>query len=613
MKIRVDKDNLRIIELSQLESGEVNSTQVEFIFTPEYEDLIKTAVFTLGDKSYKVILQNDKCFVPQEVLVEGNKITIGVYAFKVEGEDLKLRYSPVPVTAEILKGSYVEEAENTSHPTPTEIEQLMELISKNTSDIESLDNRVTTLENKEGSCETQIENIKEDLIDIKADIQDLEDNVTTINNSITDIEGDIDDIEGDIVDINGDISDINTSITNINQLDERQNRRLNSIDNFIRQWPKTEYQTGTNINLGKTIQAVVQYEDDKVLYGNAEQEGTPTPTEPIPISVVTGEQSVVVHGKNCFNPNNITFTNGILDDNGQPSSSSASHYTNNFWRVEPSTNYALSGTLRTENIGYRVYYYDKNKNWLSRTVNINTTSYTFTTTSNCYYIRLQVANEITLQDIQLELGTSVTSYTPYTSTTTTIDLKTLELAKIGTYQDYIYFDVDEGKWYKKGLINKTTFNGEETWFIASSIATNTSRFWTQKNSIINTAISGDTNIYIKSPKFIGITWNEMYQTDTTTLNAISNYNSSSTTDGRCHIRIQNSIASTESAFTTWLSNNNLDIYYVLKTPTDEEITDTTLIQDLYNILAMMSVNGTTIIEVSGNLPAPIKVRAIKGE
>ena len=274
MKIRVDKDNLRIIELSQLESGEVDVTEVNFIFTPEYEDLIKTAVFTLGDKSYKVILQNDKCFVPTEVLVEGNKITIGVYAFKQDSEELILRYSPVPVTAEILKGSYVEEAENTSHPTPTEIEQLLDLINSNSIAIDDLTERVETLEQDKDKCEEDIDSIKEDLIDIKSDIQDLEDDVTSIRSDINNINENIDDIEDDISDINSDISNINTSITNIERVDERQTRRLNAIDNILRQWPKTEYQIGTNINLGKTIEAVVQYEDDKVLYGDTSQETT---------------------------------------------------------------------------------------------------------------------------------------------------------------------------------------------------------------------------------------------------------------------------------------------------------------------------------------------------
>ena len=239
MQIRVDKDNLRIIKLSQLESGEVDVTEVNFIFSPEYDNLSKVAVFTLGDKSYKVILQNDKCYIPTEVLVEGNKITIGVYAFKVDGEQLTLRYSPVPVTAEILKGSYVEHAENSSDPTPTEIEQLLDLINSNSIAIDDLSERVNTLEQDKDKCCRDIDSIKEDLIDIKSDIQDLEDDVTSINSNINNINENIDDIEGEILDINGDITNINTSITNIERVDERQNIRLNAINNILRQLPKT--------------------------------------------------------------------------------------------------------------------------------------------------------------------------------------------------------------------------------------------------------------------------------------------------------------------------------------------------------------------------------------
>ena len=46
------------------------------------------------------------------------------------------------------------------------------------------------------------------------------------------------------------------------------------VDNIYDKLPKTEYVEGTDINLGKTIKAVVEYEDDKVMYGDSLQETT---------------------------------------------------------------------------------------------------------------------------------------------------------------------------------------------------------------------------------------------------------------------------------------------------------------------------------------------------
>lgn len=694
MQIRVDKDNLRIIKLSQLESGEVDVTEVNFIFTPEYKDLIKTAVFTLGDKSYKVILQNDKCYIPLEVLVEGNKITIGVYAFKSEGEELILRYSPVPVTAEILKGSYVEEAENTSHPTPTEIEQLMNLIQSNTDSINDLSDRVDTLEQDKDKCCRDIDSIKDDLIDIKSDIQDLEDDVTSIRSDINNINENIEDIESEILDINADISNINTSITNIERVDERQNRRLNSIDNFIRQWPKTDYKQGTSINLGKTIQATVQYEDDKVLYGNAEQEGTPTPTEPIPISVVTGTQEVVVRGKNRISG----VESGNYNQTTGEKTTGTGYRNANPIPVTPNSTYTFSINGTAKNIN--IFEYTSNNTFIGKQASANST---FTTSDNCYYVNFYRGAGDGDEYWQLESGSIATSYEPYITPTTytlhltgknlfnkeEIDLinalttttgllspsnsyrfcgyipvtplstyylslsnktitfydkhrhflgshvvngnfftawdtaryvgfnitqeqyntktqdtlmfsqsstevpyepyNSIELAKIGDYADEIVYDLKTDKWYKKGYIGKVVLNGSESWNSASAI-NNHYRYYIDFPSG-----KADTSLICYSNYFKGVSRVNLLNENELATNQFINILSDTFT----------SLADLK----TWLSTHNTEVYYVLATETDEEITDETLIQDLDNIYAMMSVEGTTIIEVSGNLPGIIKVRA----
>jgi hypothetical protein len=55
------------------------------------------------------------------------------------------------------------------------------------------------------------------------------------------------------------------------------------------------------------------------------------------------------------------------------------------------------------------------------------------------------------------------------------------------------------------------------------------------------------------------------------------------------------------------------MYYVLSTPTYEEITNTNLLNELNELEKMMSYNGQTNIDINGNLPMILDVTALKGE
>lgn len=62
----------------------------------------------------------------------------------------------------------------------------------------------------------------------------------------------------------------------------------------------------------------------------------------------------------------------------------------------------------------------------------------------------------------------------------------------------------------------------------------------------------------------------------------------------------------------WLSNNNVTLYYVLATPTETEITNTTLIEQLEAISKAKSVKDKTYItQTNEELPFILDVEAIK--
>lgn len=186
------------------------------------------------------------------------------------------------------------------------------------------------------------------------------------------------------------------------------------------------------------------------------------------------------------------------------------------------------------------------------------------------------------------------TYEPYiTPITKQLSLGDIELAKIGNYRDYIY--KNEGKWYKHSEIGVLTANGIEDW-------QDRPNYNLADRFVCSGLVNSLQNYHQGYANYFKVKWNDA--TDYPYLD----YNGT-------QLLINFSAKGTTSLeqFKTWLSTHNLLGYYKLKTSTDTEITDTTLINQLEDIYNMQSVNGTTIVEINGNLPMIIKCRALKGE
>ena len=138
MKIYVNTNNVKLIEKDQIESGEYNVTPCLFEFSEEYAGLIKTAVFTRKDKTaYKMLIQDDECTIPAEVLENEGAVELGVFGYVIEDDDLELRYSPKPCIFNVTKGSY-KEAENSTPPTPTQFEQYEEALEEGLVEVQNV-------------------------------------------------------------------------------------------------------------------------------------------------------------------------------------------------------------------------------------------------------------------------------------------------------------------------------------------------------------------------------------------------------------------------------------------------------------------------------------------
>ena len=131
MNIKVTKDNVCIIERGNVHEGEYKINELSFEFSEEYSsDLVINAVFTneLG-KAYQVSVIDGKCQIPAEILAETGQILLGVYAYKINGEELELRYSPFPTSFNVISGSYDPTAEESQEITPTQFEQYMQALN----------------------------------------------------------------------------------------------------------------------------------------------------------------------------------------------------------------------------------------------------------------------------------------------------------------------------------------------------------------------------------------------------------------------------------------------------------------------------------------------------
>ena len=312
---------------------------------------------------------------------------------------------------------------------------------------------------------------------------------------------------------------------------------------------------------------------------------SPNPDYPQDVQVVTGTQTVTVSDgvnshdytinlktANLFD--SATVINGTLQANGTVNTGATGYSTTDFIEIDSSL-----PIIKTATGSPRVKLYDSSKNVISAAQyndipNFNTSGSHDITYKNAKYIRFSIY----LADFPLD---GVNIYQP------------IELAKIGTYQDYIYKSGDD--WYVHKELGKMTFDGSESW--------GTNSPWNYDNTSIY-ILSGTGNS-IASPTISDyFTYSSsVYALDTNGIFGIVWTN-------RAAFRVSNTIASTTTDWKTWLSTHNTTVYYAIATPTDTQITDSTLVAQLNAINSAVLPKPVAYITVGSNnpnLPASIKI------
>ncbi len=339
----------------------------------------------------------------------------------------------------------------------------------------------------------------------------------------------------------------------------------------------------------------------------------PSPSYPMPISVVTSEQTVAVTGKNLWG--NISSysrsTNGIdFVTNADGTITASGTATATAYSVLAGGAVDAGAYLPLQAGTYTLS--EKNGNKVQAVVaqsggaiiaDTSTSEVTFTLTQTTNVtIRASITSGTAITGTltfypMLETGSSPTSYQPYQLQSYTIELGSNELCKIGTYQDKIYTDGSD--WYLHKELGKLVLDGTENW-----IYNNVNAVFVLSEDHPH---SGDGTAPV-STHFIGQA--NVSQFSELTNNKCCALMSSSNN----RLLFKNTSIADADIFKTWLGSNNTTVCYPLATPTNTKITDATLISELDALADALGYKDKTIITVSAtgtNLPAILEVSAYR--
>ena len=353
------------------------------------------------------------------------------------------------------------------------------------------------------------------------------------------------------------------------------------------------------------------------IVGRTSQEDTPTPTTPQEIENLSGDITYSVSGNNLLDLSSITTgtdsgiswsnNNGTITLNGTATAENiiTSHSSTTGILLKKGT-YTLS-TNNSERSSYSNYV----RLCTLDGTTISETSITYLNGKKTFtfdedtMVRFQIRtpksttyNNFVIRP-QLEKGSSVSQYQPYIPKRDfTISLSgdgyDIQLNKILDYEDKIY--LKDNKFYLYKTIDKIVFNGSEDW--EKSSVTSIDRFqvflengsWGISEYISHLAMC---NYFpYNFPYNVAPTENTFHLVSggSNTINLGFEYTQYGTT--------------TLEQWKTWVSNNNLIVYYVSKTSTTTEITSTShptlynQLKEIQDYLIKYKVNNELILNYS---------------
>ena len=355
--------------------------------------------------------------------------------------------------------------------------------------------------------------------------------------------------------------------------------------------------------------------NDIVIKGNTSQDGEPTPSSPIDANVVSGSNIIRTNNKNLL-PNNaqsitqngVTFTvnkDKSIKINGTASANTDIYL---FGGTTDRGNYLhfSKGTYSLSTPDSKFYYIAREKT--KGALIGNSAILQALASDDCYFYGFfvranqnSVFNNFVIKP-QLEKGSTATTYEIHQGKELPLDLGSIELCKIGDYQDYFYKSGND--WYLHKEIEKIVLNGTESgWSVGATNTTGYNRF--TNNLIASSVLSPSSNSEtgkILSNLLIATSANSNYSRN----NGIA-----INTNGAFYIYYADISNYTVDQFKTWLASNNVTLYYLLATVTNTKITDTILISQLEAIYNAPLYEETNITQTNNDLPMVLDITACK--
>lgn len=363
--------------------------------------------------------------------------------------------------------------------------------------------------------------------------------------------------------------------------------------------------TVNNTSEIKITKPLIYYDNNNQYEPYTGGQPAPSPDYPFPIHVVSGNNSIKVRSTNVYQG---LYKGGYLNSSGVYSDSAG--YRTIYASVKPNTKYYINKPLTTRCI------IGCSTNVISlgtQTTNVyrddSATHIEYTTDPTANYINIYCyassGESITFEELQNNL------FITENEATYPINLESMELAYIPDtdYQDRIFkategdtfYDtldsttknsLDTGSWYKYGAIYKKTLVGNENWSYQSE----------HPRFVLNLSPRPVNNAMCYAPIYIKGQTSSAGSNNTISVASGSGYS---------QLLVHDERFTTKGAYNTWLSSNNVDIYYPLETPTYTKITDTTLISQLEALKEAESYLGqTNISQVNNDAPFIINASAL---
>ena len=203
----------------------------------------------------------------------------------------------------------------------------------------------------------------------------------------------------------------------------------NGTDTLYSNFPKVTGE-GTSLTLNNTYEAPMR----NTLKGNTSQTGTPTPSSPIPVNVVSGDNEISVCGKNLL----ITkgWQNATISPDGSLNYGSDRLVSGYIPITSGTTKMVLSVNISLDFLG--IAYYDEEKQYIDRNKTNDNNKVVGTIPNNTKFVRVFInrgyttmtINSFADYEVQIEYGENETTYEAPINNTYNIDLPVENLANV---------------------------------------------------------------------------------------------------------------------------------------------------------------------------------------